>query len=510
MIIGGFDQPLAARFSNLFEQVIAVDWDNPRLTATMQSLSEHSFTAHEINIGTPQFPEDKFELIMVFWSSSYLGNPTIWIKELAERLHPRGRMVVIDRAERSTTPEQDLTNQITDMLAKSEALAGVNLHPCCAMDGLTEIIQSCSFHRINRKFFTDPDLLTSSEYRREDAFRALTRVEKLVEMFLKTQKSDKNVLDSIKELQTRSEELRKTLQDKTPGTPPFYMIKAIRQSTFIEPIVGSRSSTIELESSLETSGKLAVLSDLPQDQQENEVDETFTEEAATATYMGKFDDSTTNPFDRLLLYGPDNLKNHELMTLIIRGLPDAVLKGLDPERLTQRLIREYGTKAISEERNPGRLAEMLGISQSIACMIVAVFELGRRFYAEPHNREPVIRGPEDCYHYLRDMGSLKKEHLRGLYLNVQSRLIHDEVISIGTLSRSVVHPREVFSPALDHSAHSVILAHNHPSGDLTPSEADVVITKQLAQAGRIMGIELLDHLIIGADGFVSLKKKRII
>ncbi len=510
MIIGGFDQSLAARFSDLFERVIVADWDDARLTTAMQSLSKHSFTAHEIKTGAPQFPPDQFELIMVFWSSSYLGNPTIWVKELSKRLHPRGRMVIIDHADRSTTPEQDLTNQITDVLAKSEALAGVNLHPYSAMDGLTEIIQSCSFHRVSRKIFTDPDLLTTSEYRREEAFRALTRVEKLVEMLLDTNKSDRKVSDSLAELQTRSEELRKILKDKTPGTPPFYMIKAIRQSTFIKPIVDYRSSSIELEPYPEASDKQAVLSEIPQDQQENAVDETFTEEAATSIYMGKFGDSAANPFDRLLLYGPDNLKNHELMTLIIRGLPDAVLKGLDPERLTQRLIREYGTKAISEERNPGRLAEMLGISQSIACMIVAVFELGRRFYAEPHNREPVIRGPEDCYHYLRDMGYLKKEHLRGLYLNVQSRLIHDEVISIGTLSRSVVHPREVFSPALDHSAHSVILAHNHPSGDLTPSESDVVITKQLAQAGRIMGIELLDHLIIGADGFVSLKKKRII
>jgi len=153
---------------------------------------------------------------------------------------------------------------------------------------------------------------------------------------------------------------------------------------------------------------------------------------------------------------------------------------------------------------------LLGVPIEVAARIVAVVELGRRFFEEPNSRNPFIRGPEDAHRYLADMASLKKEHLRGLYLNVQSRLIHDEVISIGTLSRSVVHPREVFAPALEHTAHALILAHNHPSGDLTPSEQDIAVTRQVVEAGRIMGIEVLDHLIIGSSGFVSLKKQRIL
>ena len=217
----------------------------------------------------------------------------------------------------------------------------------------------------------------------------------------------------------------------------------------------------------------------------------------------------TDPYERLLVNGPGSLKNQELMTLILSSRPNGGFTP-DPEQVAGRIIEEYGSKAISEERNPARLAELLGITIITACQVVAVFELGRRFFTEPFDREPVVRCPEDAWQYLRDMGNLKKEHLRGLYLNVQNRLIHDEVISIGTLSRSVVHPREVFAPALEHAANSLILAHNHPSGDLTPSDLDIAITRQLAQAGRIIGIELLDHIIIGSAGFLSLKKKGVI
>lgn len=216
-----------------------------------------------------------------------------------------------------------------------------------------------------------------------------------------------------------------------------------------------------------------------------------------------------DPFERLRLFGPDYLRLSELLALAIRPAAVGGLEGT-PEQLAQRILSEYGARALAAERNPGRLAELLGVTTEIAARIVAILELGRRFFEEPTSRNPFIRGPEDAYRYLSDMVALKKEHLRGLYLNVQSRLIHDEVISIGTLSRSVVHPREVFAPALEHAAHALILAHNHPSGDMTPSDQDIAVTRQIAQAGRVMGIELVDHLIIGSGGFVSLKKNRVL
>ena len=122
---------------------------------------------------------------------------------------------------------------------------------------------------------------------------------------------------------------------------------------------------------------------------------------------------------------------------------------------------------------------------------------------------PTIRGPEDVYIYLEDMRKLKKEQFRGLYLNARNKVIHDEVISIGTLTANLVHPREVFQPAIEYLACGVIIAHNHPSGDPEPSEDDLEITRKLATVGKTMDIELLDHIIIGKNKYVSLKEKKI-
>ena len=105
---------------------------------------------------------------------------------------------------------------------------------------------------------------------------------------------------------------------------------------------------------------------------------------------------------------------------------------------------------------------------------------------------------------------MTKEQFRGLYLNTRNKLIHDEVISLGSLNLSVVHPREVFRPAIEYGAAAIILAHNHPSGEPEPSAEDIKVTKQILEVGKIMEIEVLDHLIIGNDSFVSLKEKGII
>ena len=108
------------------------------------------------------------------------------------------------------------------------------------------------------------------------------------------------------------------------------------------------------------------------------------------------------------------------------------------------------------------------------------------------------------------MSTLNKEAFRGLYLDVKGQLVHDEIVSLGTLSMNLVHPREVFRPAVEHSAASLILAHNHPSGDPTPSAEDLRVTRQLAEVGRLLDIEVLDHVIIGAEGFVSLRRRGLI
>jgi DNA repair protein RadC len=136
--------------------------------------------------------------------------------------------------------------------------------------------------------------------------------------------------------------------------------------------------------------------------------------------------------------------------------------------------------------------------------IVAVGELGRRFFRKQKNGAAVIRTARDVYGYTVDMRALPKEHLRGLYLDAHYQVIHDETLSIGTIDANLIHPREVFRPALAHAAAAVVLVHNHPSGIVTPSEADCVVTQQIAAAGKILGIELIDHVIITDDTFISI------
>jgi len=211
------------------------------------------------------------------------------------------------------------------------------------------------------------------------------------------------------------------------------------------------------------------------------------------------------PREKLIKYGPDVLKNGELMAVIL----NTGYRGETVLELSHRIIKEYGSKAIVQEKNVGRLMENLGIPLVKACQIVACFELGRRFFKEEPGRFPTIRSPEDAYRYLKGMKKLKKEQFRGLYLNTRNKIIHDEIISIGTLTANLVHPREVFQPAIEYLAAGIIIAHNHPSGDPNPSEDDLAVTRQMVKVGKTMAIEVLDHIIIGNERYVSLKDKEL-
>jgi DNA repair protein RadC len=212
------------------------------------------------------------------------------------------------------------------------------------------------------------------------------------------------------------------------------------------------------------------------------------------------------PREKLIKHGPDVLKNSELLAIIL----NTGCRGLNVLELSRMIIKDYGNKAIALEKNVGRLMEALNLPQVKACQVVATFELGRRFFLEDKGRIPTIKGPEDVFKHLSDMKKLQKEHFRGLYLNTRNRLIHDEIISMGTLNLSLIQPREVFRPAIEYSAAALILAHNHPSGDPEPSEDDIKVTRQIAEAGKLMEIDVLDHVIIGEERFVSLRERGVI
>lgn len=212
------------------------------------------------------------------------------------------------------------------------------------------------------------------------------------------------------------------------------------------------------------------------------------------------------PREKLIKHGPDVLKNSELLAIIL----NTGCRGLNVLELSSMIIKDYGNKAVALEKNVARLMQTLNLPQVKACQIVATFELGRRFFLEDKGRIPTIKGPEDVFKHLSEMKKLQKEHFRGLYLNTRNRLIHDEIISMGTLNLSLIQPREVFRPAIEYSAAALILAHNHPSGDPEPSEDDIKVTRQIAEVGKLMEIDVLDHVIIGEERFVSLKERGVI
>lgn len=210
------------------------------------------------------------------------------------------------------------------------------------------------------------------------------------------------------------------------------------------------------------------------------------------------------PREKLLVGGPADLTHAELL---------AVLFGVGTRKeevlgMAQRVLREYGERAIINEKNPARLAEALDIPLVKACQIVASFELGRRAFQKRAGKPLFVRTARQAFDHLKNIGYLQKEQLRGLYLNSRYEVIYEETISIGSLTANIVHPREIFKPAMEYGATAVIIAHNHPSGTLEPTKEDIQVTDQLDEAGKLLGVALLDHLIIAGDEFISLMMEK--
>jgi DNA repair protein RadC len=206
------------------------------------------------------------------------------------------------------------------------------------------------------------------------------------------------------------------------------------------------------------------------------------------------------PREKLRKYGPASLKNDELMAVILG-------KGTRKEgilELSKRIMSQYGNQAVLSRGDVDTLEKVLSLSPVQACQVVAAFELGKRMFGR--TTEVFLKSPEEVFEYARDMARLKKEHLRGLYLDTRNKLIRDEVIAIGTLNASLAHPREIFHPAIESNAAAILLVHNHPSGDPLPSNDDIELTKQVHEASKIVDIDVLDHVIIGSQNYYSLKE----
>jgi DNA repair protein RadC len=206
------------------------------------------------------------------------------------------------------------------------------------------------------------------------------------------------------------------------------------------------------------------------------------------------------PREKMIAYGPGDLTLSEIVAIVL----GVGTKKEEILQMSQRILKEYGEQSIAHETSPQRMAEILDIPVIKACQLIAAFELGRRFYATKSGRPVFIRTADQAYEHLKAMGGLNKEQLRGLYVNSRYELVHEEVISVGSLTANIVHPREVFQPAIEYGAVGVIIAHNHPSGNPEPTDADLIVTTQVKSAGTILGIDLLDHIIVTQDDFKSL------
>ncbi|HIJ01135.1 DNA repair protein RadC [Candidatus Woesearchaeota archaeon] len=204
------------------------------------------------------------------------------------------------------------------------------------------------------------------------------------------------------------------------------------------------------------------------------------------------------PRERLEKQGPSVSSDAELLAIILK----TGNRGENAIDMSNRLISKYGFEKLST-CSPRELQEINGIGSAKACQIVALFELNKRHsYSKTNGKS--IKTAKDVFEYCSPrMSSLDREQFIILHLDTKNRVIKDEIVSVGALTGTIAHPREVFKSAIKESAHSVILVHNHPSGDPTPSDEDLKMTERLFEAGEILGIKVLDHVIVGKDGWWS-------
>ena len=210
------------------------------------------------------------------------------------------------------------------------------------------------------------------------------------------------------------------------------------------------------------------------------------------------------PREKLERLGPEALRNEELLAILLRtgyegknvlDVAGAILRKHSPEKLLEMDLES--------------LTRIMGIGRAKGAGLVAAFELSRRALNQGIGIAPSISRPVDVVSMVADIKDRRKEYFVAVFLNARNQVICRETVSVGSLNASLVHPREVFFPAVGSSAASVILAHNHPSGDVTPSKEDIELTRRMAQAGEIMGIEVLDHIIVGPERFLSMKEANL-
>ena len=207
------------------------------------------------------------------------------------------------------------------------------------------------------------------------------------------------------------------------------------------------------------------------------------------------------PREKFLKKGPDTLSKSDLLAILL----GSGIKGKNVQKLSQQIVKKFGKNFLNIIVDD--LQKISGIGQAKALQIVSAISLVKRYYADEKTNELVIKNFQDVLSLTYDLRSKKKEYLICLYLNARSVLLKKEIISIGLLDKTLLHPREIFHPATELNASSIILIHNHPSGDSSPSEKDIQIVEKIVQAGEIMGIPVVDFIIVSEGGHYSFYEK---
>ncbi|MGH2403217.1 MAG: RadC family protein [bacterium] len=210
------------------------------------------------------------------------------------------------------------------------------------------------------------------------------------------------------------------------------------------------------------------------------------------------------PRERLLRCGPEGLSSPELVALLL----GTGTRRAGATELAGHLLASFGSLEALSLARPDELDRVEGIGPAKASSLLAAFELGRRISTAPPARRPIIRTPADVAALVGpQMRYLDREHFRAVLLNVRHEVLDVTSVAVGGLDSAPIHPREVFKDAIRRSAAAIILVHNHPSGTPEPSGDDLRITTRLQEAGRVVGIEVLDHIIVGDGRFVSLRER---
>lgn len=212
------------------------------------------------------------------------------------------------------------------------------------------------------------------------------------------------------------------------------------------------------------------------------------------------------PRERLAQLGPESLTSAELLGILLR----VGVRGENAVAVGQRLLQTFGGIAGVHQAPYPELIAQHGIGSAKAAQLKAAIELGRRLIQMAPDQKPAVHSPQDAASLVQyDMSAFEQEHLRVIYLNTRNGVLGWEDVYKGSLNQSQVRIGELFKGAIRRNAASIILAHNHPSGDPTPSPDDVAITRAVIEAGRLLDVEVLDHLVIGRGRFVSLKERRL-